>query len=126
DRAGRRRDTTSAILPAPVKSDGNEDLSAPQPAAATNLREPLPAAPVLADSSLTSEPDPSAPSPNDPTRTTAPGAATMPGLGRPADLRRSGPSQLRDPERYQIIGEHGRGGLGRVARAHDHDLGRDI
>ena len=26
----------------------------------------------------------------------------------------------------QIIGEHGRGGLGRVLRAHDRDLGRDI
>jgi WD40 repeat protein len=34
--------------------------------------------------------------------------------------------QHRDPERYQILGEHGRGGLGRVSRAHDHDLGRDI
>src|SRR6185436_15844180 len=27
---------------------------------------------------------------------------------------------------YHIIGEHGRGALGRVSRAHDFDLGRDI
>jgi eukaryotic-like serine/threonine-protein kinase len=33
---------------------------------------------------------------------------------------------LRDPARYRILGEHGRGGLGRVARAHDVELGREI
>ncbi|HEY0191946.1 MAG TPA: serine/threonine-protein kinase, partial [Kofleriaceae bacterium] len=36
------------------------------------------------------------------------------------------PRPYRDPNRYQIIGEHGRGGLGRVTRAHDRELGRDI
>ncbi|HET7499771.1 MAG TPA: WD40 repeat domain-containing serine/threonine protein kinase [Kofleriaceae bacterium] len=32
----------------------------------------------------------------------------------------------RDPDRYHLLGEHGRGGLGRVSRAHDRELGRDI
>jgi hypothetical protein len=34
-------------------------------------------------------------------------------------------TQLRAPDRYQIIAEHSRGGLGRVSRAHDRELGRD-
>ncbi len=34
--------------------------------------------------------------------------------------------RVRDPGRYAILGEHGRGALGRVARAHDKELGRDI
>jgi WD40 repeat protein len=81
-----------------VKFGGNDGLSATQPAA------PSPVGPTR-----TSEPLPTAADP-DPV----------------PNVRRSGPTQPRDPKRYQIIGEHGRGGLGRVSRAHDHDLGRDI
>jgi WD40 repeat protein len=36
------------------------------------------------------------------------------------------PIQIRDPRRYEFLGEHGRGGLGRVSRAHDRELGRDV
>src|SRR5262249_8542795 len=34
--------------------------------------------------------------------------------------------QSHSPDRYHIMGEHGRGGLGRVSRAHDRELGRDV
>jgi WD40 repeat protein len=100
------------MLATTVKFGGNEDLSATQPAAASS-----------ADAS---EPLPAAPSPGAPTRTCEPLATATPAAASVRDVRRAGPPQPRDPERYQIIGEHGRGGLGRVSRAHDHDLGRDI
>jgi WD40 repeat protein len=68
----------------------------------------------------------SAPSAANPTRTSEPIAPANPGTATAAGPPSSGPTQLRDPERYQIIGEHGRGGLGRVSRAHDRELGRDV
>ncbi len=34
--------------------------------------------------------------------------------------------QIHNRDRYHIMGEHGRGGLGRVSRAHDRELGRDV
>jgi WD40 repeat protein len=42
------------------------------------------------------------------------------------DTQALGLAQVRDPKRYLILGEHGRGGLGRVSRAHDRELGRDV
>src|SRR5262245_15504410 len=36
------------------------------------------------------------------------------------------PLQLRDRGRYEHLGEHGRGGLGRVSRSRDRELGRDV
>src|SRR5262245_46270441 len=36
------------------------------------------------------------------------------------------PLRLRTRDRYQTLGEHGRGGLGRVLRAQDRDLGRTV
>jgi WD40 repeat protein len=33
---------------------------------------------------------------------------------------------LRDPDRYEVLGEHGRGGLGRVLRVRDRELGRVV
>ena len=46
--------------------------------------------------------------------------------GEPAALSPAATVRTRDPERYLLLGEHGRGGLGRVSRAHDRELGRDI
>lgn len=42
------------------------------------------------------------------------------------DERLPAPLQFRDPDRYEIIAEHGRGGLGRVLRARDKEMGRDV
>jgi serine/threonine protein kinase/WD40 repeat protein len=41
-------------------------------------------------------------------------------------VRLPAPLQYRDRDRYEIAGEHGRGGLGRVLRARDRELGRTV
>ena len=66
-----------------------------------------------------------APSLQDPTRTSDPAAGSG-RIERGVDARPLGVTTQRDPARYQVIGEHGRGGLGRVSRAYDRELGRDV
>ncbi|MEO7729405.1 MAG: serine/threonine-protein kinase, partial [Kofleriaceae bacterium] len=62
------------------------------------------------------------------TRSASPsGEAGEPPRGdAPASARDEAAVRFHDPDRYQIIHEHGRGGLGRVSRAHDRALGRDV
>jgi eukaryotic-like serine/threonine-protein kinase len=64
---------------------------------------------------------PEGPSATDPTRTGEPLS-----IAAPDDVPGATAIPQRNRERYQIIEEHGRGGLGRVSRARDRDLGRDI
>jgi len=48
------------------------------------------------------------------------------GLAAPALADEAVQLKERDQRRYEVMAEHGRGGLGRVIRAHDKDLGRDV
>jgi hypothetical protein len=71
----------------------------------------------------TPSPSPSAANPTSAGEILAPVARVSEATARSSDAARS---QFRDPDRYRILGEHGRGGLGRVSRAQDLDLGREI
>jgi serine/threonine protein kinase len=51
---------------------------------------------------------------------------TTPALGSIVDVPAAAARQVRDRSRYQIISEHGRGGTGRVLRAFDQDIGREV
>jgi WD40 repeat protein len=70
----------------------------------------------LAEPSLTGTTHTGEPIPKDPRNLAAARDAYVPRF----------PTQPRSSERYQFLGEHGRGGLGRVSRVHDRDLGRDV
>jgi WD40 repeat protein len=59
------------------------------------------------------------------TKTAVEESAGQPALPPPSH-RLAAPLQRRDPERYELLGEHGRGGLGTVTRAHDKELGRNV
>ncbi len=67
---------------------------------------------------------------DDPTRTRIGQSPADEQVSSPPASRQPGrlpaPLQYRDRERYQIVAEHGRGGLGRVFRARDKELGRDV
>jgi WD40 repeat protein len=66
------------------------------------------------------------------TRSATPSAACETRTGQPLSSTVRAPeppapsTPVRSPDRYQVINEHGRGGLGRVLRAHDRELGRDV
>src|SRR5262245_1078400 len=69
------------------------------------------------------------PPPLDRTETLAPRAGTAPTLPSEADAPGAAPAEhlaADDPERYEQVSEHARGGLGRVVRAVDRRLGRTV
>src|SRR5262249_2186922 len=64
------------------------------------------------------------------TQSSSPSAVNPSCLGEAASNRWDASAmagrQIHDRQRYAIVGEHGRGGLGRVSRARDLQLGRDV
>ncbi len=115
-------DESGAVAPAPTPGAAAGAPGAPDaaPATAAGAARPAEAAPAAARGV----------GHDDRTRTRAPAGndtdPPAPPLARPRLERLPAPLQYRDPQRYQIVAEHGRGGLGRVYRARDKELGRDV
>lgn len=78
--------------------------------------EPAPAAPPPAGNTATDDTAP----PASASSLKTPNIANLPPPTEPLELF------VRNPNRYEILGEHGRGGLGRVMRARDKDLDRSV
>ncbi len=70
------------------------------------------------------KPEPGKPPPGG--TATDPQAGAPPGQGKETHAPTQVQLPVRDPERYQIIAEHARGGIGRVLRATDREFGRDV
>jgi eukaryotic-like serine/threonine-protein kinase len=125
DDAPIRPATCSARTAAMSTATGNEKESSPLPppvAAASSHddgRSAIVPPPVTSsgNETLLAIP-PTVHVPADPTRSATPTSSP--------ELQPLASSPLRSPERYHILGEHGRGGIGRVSRAHDRELGRDV
>ncbi len=116
----------SSVEPSPVEPSPVDPSSVDPSSVDPSSVDPSPVEPSSSSSSFAR-----GPSPYDPnaTRSASPstaGSSCVDARVRPRPSRAFATTQLRDPERYLIIGEHGRGGLGRVSRAHDRDLGRDV
>src|ERR1043165_483782 len=129
--AGSHDDAPSTIVAATVKSDGNDGLPLP----VTLPTGPLPSDPTRTAHSLppppprpTTPPAPSRPPDPSPTPGPPPRGPTRPPppLAAPTTQPTIAPAPFRAPDRYAILNEHGRGGLGKVSRAHDRELGRDV
>ena len=127
-----RAPVAAAATPSPATAPLRSPAQAAAPAASAPHAAPAPNDRTVSTSDDPTPPPASArpsglPSPDDPTRTSTGELPNEPPVAlRPREDRLPAPLQIRDPDRYQIINEHGRGGLGRVFRARDKELGRDV
>lgn len=112
---------------APKEADTDQEVPPPRSLGMpTGSQDDSPSTIVAAIvTSSGNEPQPTAlPSPSTPS---SPGATRSASPTASPDLQPSVAfTPVRAPGRYQLLAEHGRGGIGRVSRAHDRELGRDV